>query len=136
MGAYTRLNLAFELKQHTPDTVLDVLRFMCYTHEEQPGNQMIIPDHPLFITPRWTHMLQGDSYYFPAEAHSKLIHHTEAYVPFYELNVECNLKNYDGEIEKFVDWVMPYVDGHVGTFLGFKMFESDDLPTLITLEHR
>jgi hypothetical protein len=47
----------------------------------------------------------------------------------YKLNVRCCFKNYDNEIDLFLDFIRPYL---VTTgFLGYKRYEEDDDPTLI-----
>lgn len=44
--------------------------------------------------------------------------------------VRCELKNYDNEIQKFLDWIMPYVQ-ETNEILGFYLYEEDDFPTFI-----
>ena len=40
-----------------------------------------------------------------------------------------NLKNYEGEIAKFLMWLAPYIE--TDGFLGFTRYEEYDTPTLI-----
>ncbi|MCA1800256.1 MAG: hypothetical protein LC650_03090, partial [Actinobacteria bacterium] len=47
------------------------------------------------------------------------------------LTIRCNLKDYDDEIEKFIDWITPYTDST--GFVGYKRYEQDEEPTLIYL---
>ena len=42
-----------------------------------------------------------------------------------------DLKNYGGEIAKFLDWVDPYVDELPGKCIGWTWYEEEDQPTLI-----
>ena len=53
--------------------------------------------------------------------------------PVWCLTGSSNLKNYGGEINKFLLWIAPYL--HTGAdykeFLGFTRYEEDDDPTLI-----
>jgi hypothetical protein len=44
-----------------------------------------------------------------------------------------DIKNYEGEIEKFFEWIIPYVDGYPGDFIGYSRYEEDLKPTLIYL---
>lgn len=124
MGMYTEFHFNTELKTDTTPEVLDVLRFMVGDVEEEPPT----PDAPLFSTDRWRHMLRMDSYYFSADTHSTLRHDHQG---GWYLCIRCNLKNYCGEIEKFVEWIRPYLDKLPGEFLGFYRYEESETPTLV-----
>ncbi|MDO7204281.1 hypothetical protein Q5M85_09125 [Paraclostridium bifermentans] len=43
------------------------------------------------------------------------------------------MKNYDNEIDKFIDWIKPYVEGSWYKFLGYKRNEENKEPKLIYL---
>jgi hypothetical protein len=128
MGMYTELNIGVEI---TADKdVIQKLKFMLGDSREDVN---IL--HPLFNdTTRWSYMLQSDSYYFDGQADSKLfIDDLYSDKPMYFLNVRCNLKNYNEEIEKFMDWLCPYIKTE--GFLGYKRYEEFDDPTLIYKEN-
>lgn len=125
MGMYTELHFNAELKRDVPEPVLAALRHMVGDEEAEPA---MLPDHPLFRTERWPHMLQCDSYYFPADTHSTL--RLDDIATAWYLCVRSNLKNYDGEIGKFLDWVLPYVSANTEC-LGYYRYEDTDDPTLI-----
>ena len=120
MGMYTELVLGIEL-DHDRATI-QKLNYML-----NETNYDISIDDPFFKTPRWTYMLYSDSYYFDGQTDSKLIYDSIANT--YYLNVRCNLKNYDNEIELFLNWIGPHIvtDG----FLGYMRYEEDKNPTLI-----
>lgn len=125
MGMYTEIHFNAELKRDTPEDVLSVLRYMV-------GGAVIparMPDHPLFSTSRWAYMLTCDSYYFAADSRSTL--RGDDIAGCFFLCVRSNLKNYEAEIEKFIDWITPYVDAGDGDFLGFLRYEETEWPTLI-----
>ena len=72
-------------------------------------------------------MLTCSSYYFNAQP----VHVFE-----YDVIGRCwfltnisNLKNYDSEIEKFLDWISPYIEDT--GFFGYMRYEEDDFPTLL-----
>lgn len=123
MGMYTALVLDARLKSDTPEPVLKVLEFMATDgHLSKPGVP-VLPIHPLFQTDRWVWMLNGSSAYFPLERKAQL------YKPFYGgwedlrvLSVGCSIKNHQSEIEKFLDWLAPYVEHGVG----FTQYEEDE----------
>lgn len=120
MGMYTELHLNARLLETTPPEVLDILRYMVGETSVIPK---MTPEHPLFSTERWGFMLRCDSYYFAADTHSTLRYDDIAKTNF--LCVRTNLKNYDQEIERFVDWITPYLDEFDGEFLGFMRYEID-----------
>ena len=126
MGMYTEFHFNASLKKGTPEGVLNVLRYMVGDIEDRPQN---LPDHDLFKTQRWWLMLVCNSYYFDADTHSTL--RFDDINDSHYLCVRSNLKNYDSEIEKFCDWIMPYLDKFPGDFLGFSRYEETEVPNLI-----
>lgn len=70
-----------------------------------------------------------DSMMFPEETISTLKYN--AIADQFILCIRCNLKNYTKEIERFVEWIDPYLDEESGSFLGFSRFETTQTPTLI-----
>jgi hypothetical protein len=133
MGMYTELVCAFELKKDTPQDVIDILRFM--TGEQVGCNLSKINAHPLFQTDRWRFMLQCDSYYFEGQTHSEVKRDTVSGEdnPSYFVTIRCNLKNYNDEIDKFIDWVKTYIEyaGHDEYFIGYQRYEENKDPELI-----
>lgn len=127
MGMYSTLHFYASLKIDTPDEIIETLDYMLGHTHDQPN--------PPFDAGNWFFMLQGESAYLPGS------HLTESQggTPYgggrgYDLAVNSSLKNYDNEIVKFLDWIMPYVDygqGKDNDFLGYWMYESDEEPTLI-----
>jgi hypothetical protein len=126
MGMYTELRFAAKLKKDTPKQVIHILTKMA---DGQKLGGLETPSHPLFGTSRWEGMLVTDSYYFSADTQSTIRYDQTAGA--YYLTIQCNLKNYDGEIEKFVEWVMPYVDATEGEHLGHTRYESNDIPDML-----
>jgi hypothetical protein len=125
MGMYTELHYNVELQKDTPQDVLAMLAFMVRDRDDEPA----LLDHPLFACERWRYLFTMDSYYFAADTHSTL--RLDDISKQYYLCVRSNLKNYDDEIAKFVDWIDPYVDAYPGDFLGFFRYEETETPTLI-----
>ena len=120
MGMYTELVLGVEIEPNS--NVLNVLNYMLDNTDECGPHD----DHELFKTDRWEFMLNCGSYYFDGQPDSKLFNYDNRE---YYLNVRCNLKNYKSEIEKFLDWLQPYINTY--GFIGYKRYEEDDDPTLI-----
>jgi len=123
MGVYTELNIGVDLALSTPGNVIKILDYMLGDEEVD----VEIPDHPLFQTERWRYMLRSDSSYFDGRTDSSMVR--DAVTGVYALNVRCNLKNYDGEISKFLDFIFPYVRTY--GFIGYTRYEEFELPYLI-----
>ena len=129
MGMYTELHFNAELSGDVPPEVVTILDYMLASASLAELPEPPLPDHPLFHTERWRLMLQMDSCYFSADTHSTLRKDDRG--DCYFLCVRCNLKNYNHEIEKFIDWVCPYLRQEDGDFLGFYRYEDSEDPTLI-----
>jgi hypothetical protein len=121
---YTELHYNVLLRRDTPQSVIDVLEYMLDNDLPQPS----LPDHWLFRTERWKVMLRMSSASFAAPTHSELTKEPGGY---YVLSVCCNLKNYNEEIEKFVDWMDSYVAAFKGDFLGYSRYEESEDPDII-----
>jgi len=129
MGYYTELSFNASLKTDCAKEVIDILKFMTGQH---PNETVVLPANKLFSTHRWEYMLEMGSYSTDAKTHSEVWYNNVA--KCYYLNVQCSFKNYDGEIEKFVKWIMPYCDKEVGDFLGYLRHENSQQPTLIFMK--
>lgn len=127
MGMYTDFCFDSELKKDTPEIVLDILNALM--NENGNLSTMLLPNHPLFKAPRWQMLGWGDSYYFDAKP--RRYFKRDRISGTWVLNIRCNFKNYDDEIEKFIDWIKPYLEKTQGDFLGFKRYEEEREPTLI-----
>jgi len=125
MGMYTEFHFNSRLKRNVDKDIINILRYML----GEVSHIDVVPDHELFSTDRWKVMLISDSYYFDADTHSTL--RFDDISETWYLCVRCNLKNYDSEIEKFVDWITPYLRQTTGSFLGFSRYEEFEQPSLI-----
>ena len=122
MGMYTELNMAVSLSSDTPERVVETLKFMLGDSEKR-----VLDDHALFATTRWDIMLRCDSYYFDGRTDSSMIQDDIDHE--YKLNIRCNFKNYDNEIELFLNWLQPYMKTF--GFIGYTRYEEYDDPYLI-----
>jgi len=123
MGMYTELVLNVALNDNITAQALAVLRGMVGGEDAETVTDR---EHALFRTERWKWMLHSSSHYFVPEATAKLV--VKDYCASKHLSVRCDLKNYSGEIEAFLDWLAPCVEDG---FAGYKRYEEDDDPTLI-----
>lgn len=123
---YTALHLNVRLREDTPEEVIEILRYMI---NEESKDSIPTPEHPLFATERWDYMLQCNSYYHNCWTGSEIIY--DDIGRCYFLRVQCDFKNYDDEISKFVDWIAPYTEEHPGEWIGYHRYEEDAVPTMI-----
>ena len=128
MGMYTELVMACELPNNTPENTINIIQYMLGNIEEKPE----IEDNPLFDTSRWTYMLNSSSYYFIKSRSNSYLRYDEI-AKQYILSIWCNLKNYDEEIDKFLNWIVNYTTSY--GFVGYTRYEEFDNPTLIYFEN-
>lgn len=119
MGMYTELLIKADIVRNPPVEVVAVLNFL-FNSGEEPKT---LPDHPFFKKERWSSIGRCSSFYHIPWVSSK---YEEGY-----LFSRSDLKNYDGEIDAFLDWLFPYIDEEDGKCIGWKFYEESDDPTLI-----
>jgi hypothetical protein len=137
MGMYTALSLGVELNIKRGSQVAELLRYMVGDREDSPKLALVGHDeanqtHRFFSTDRWNYMLASDSYYFSWDTRFTL--RWDEIAKSYFLSGTCNLKNYNLEIELFLDWLLPYIHSASEGFIGWTMYEQDELPTLLVLK--
>lgn len=125
MGMYTEFFFRAGLQRNLPKEVLDILWLLIGVSEDFPPT---IPDHAFFETHRWRKILTSSSYYFVPLSVSELV--KDDITNQYSLVAYSSLKNYDSEIEKFVDWIRPYVDTPPGEMLGYSRYEESKEPEI------
>lgn len=126
MGMYTELNIAVEFKKNTPQDIITAVQYMVDNNYSDEFKK----DHELFKTDRWDWMLRsGGSYYFDAKP--SLTFSLDEITGTYFLTVINNIKNYDQEWEKLLDYIAPHVnDGYVGTY----RYEEYRYPQLVEIK--
>lgn len=128
MGMYTELNIGVEFKKDTPQDILNAVQYMIDNNYSQEFNK----DHELFQTSRWDWMLRsGGSYYFDTKPSRSFL--LDDVTETYFLSFVTNIKNYDNEWEKFLDYISPYVanQGYVGTY----RYEEEEYPSLVIINN-
>jgi len=124
---YTELVMNVSLKDDMPEGVAKLLKAMI------DGSDNIEPlaeyaEHQLFATSRWRFMLNTGSFYFVPAGASKLVEHNYGRI-LRHLTIRTDFKNYENEIEKFADFIGPFIDdyGH-RQFAGYSRYEEADDP--------
>lgn len=126
MGDFAELNIRFKLKEDIPDSVIYTLDYMASRQMQEPAE---LPDHPLFKSRRWNHMLHGND--DPAG--------DDVGVTIFEKDRRDNglfifvrsVYKDRGEVDLFFDWIYPYIDALWLEFLGYIKYDTNDHPQLI-----
>ena len=124
MGMYTELLLKCEVnekKMHGAD--LDYFRFITGQTKECPQN---FPDHEFFTKDRCKFMFTHSSFY----------HHPSPIMSYCDGYLFCriDIKNYEGEIEAFLDWILPVIAMNGYDTQGWIWPEYADNPTLLQID--
>lgn len=132
MGMYTEIIFGATLKDETPVEVITILKHLVEGSEIPAQHQ----EHKFFETSRCRWICTSSSYYFPGRPEAIL--EFEPILQRWYLQFRSNLKNYDQEIEMFLDWVKPYIEQGSGNrdFYAVVTKESDAAPTVYYLEDR
>jgi hypothetical protein len=123
MGTYTELVLKCTLKKESsiPPDVLNILKYLFRDRVEIKDTA--IPNHPFFSCPHWR-----------AIGYMNSVYHIPETFNFFEGNKifsRSDTKNYDSEIELFIDWLLPYLDHQTGDCIGWVWHEELLKPKLI-----
>ncbi len=131
MGMYTELVIKADVKRDISVDVKFILNFLfnhemdidIWDNEMNLKPEIKLPDHSFFKTSNWTAIGRCNSYY-----------HIPSTFSFFDgkyLFSRSDLKNYDNEINKFIDWLCPYLDVDAGKCIGWSWYEEWHEPTLL-----
>lgn len=134
MGMYTKFNIILPIKVDTPQNIKDILIDMIENGGDKAENgELELPKHDFFVDGTRYYFAQCSSYYFTGTSNSK-IQYCDTYNKNNDikmvLHIDCDFKNYENEINLFLDWVQQYVDEDNYYFLGYSQYEEDCDPTL------
>lgn len=105
---YTELIFGATLKENTPEDVIDTLRYMWGLTTEKPDN------YPWDEDSRLNYLVDCSSYYFGVSTPVKLMCFDKI-TSKWVLSSRSNIKNYNGEIDTFLNWIEPYIDSGSGS---------------------
>ena len=120
MGMYTKFNLDVEFRRDTPIYVFNIIDAMLDQRGVKEKFPDILKDHPW----RWGFMLASDRFHqskFGADVGNT-----------YRLIANGYIKNYNSEIQKFVEFIKPWVEFRNVT-IGTMQYEEFNKPTIIYL---
>ena len=132
MGMYTMCYLSCIIDKADKDDIA-VLDAMCHGIADYEMLNSKQKEFALFRTIRWAGMLRGGSAYFDFEPHSTLEHlyfidseYSDEPSNAYQLSVRFNIKNYDSEIDHFIEWVSTL--SSTKGLVGYARYEECDQP--------
>ena len=132
MGMYTELYVKAVFKENLPKDVVDIIEYMLGMGDNEVDD-LKLPDHELFKTPRWEYMLRSASHYHIPFALNKFIYNEIS--ENYFLVARADFKNYNGEIEKFFDWLKLYLQQELyKSVIGYALHDEATEPTIYYLE--
>lgn len=123
---YTEINVCFDLYSDTSKEVIDILHSLI----DRTDKPDVLTGHKFFKCDRWYMVACCDSYYFDGSTNSKMIF--DAISKTWKVNIRANLKNYNSEIEHFLDWLVPYIKTE--GFIGYTRYEEYENPILVYIE--
>lgn len=103
MGMYIEFVCVIELKKDMLKEVINILNNMI----EGEDRYDIILFYLFFECCRWRWLFIMDSYFFLGR--SNMMFEYDDIVKIYYLIIRSNLKNYDDEINKFLNWIKLYI---------------------------
>lgn len=123
MGNYTELIFGAKLKKNTPTNVVEALKYMIGEITEKPKD-FPLPDG------RCEWLFRGGSYYFAINNPVSKIWFDEV-DNCWRISSRSNIKNYDSEIETFLNWIKEYVESGSGEreLYAIVIYEQDITPT-------
>jgi hypothetical protein len=125
MGMYTEIFFRADIKHDADPEVLALLgRWVNGRPDSHDIPRANLPEHEFFDCPRWENLASNGDAYFPHAYGSRFS--KKDWGKGYSLALHCTLKNYHSEIEKFFDWINPYVDALEGEFIGHSLYEDVD----------
>ena len=101
MGMYTELIFGAKLKSDTPEDVIETLKYMVGVGQE--------PATKAFETKSGHNPLRGGSFYFGVtNSVTEMKYHDIGKA--WQISSRANIKNYENEIEDFLEWIKPHID--------------------------
>jgi len=104
MGTYTELILGCRLKKETPDNVIETLKWMARLSKKEPARLA-------FKTKSGRNPLTGYiCHYFGIIEPQAPIFKFNKIAESWFLGSRAALKNYENEIEDFLEWIKPFIE--------------------------
>ena len=135
MGMYTELIFGASLKEKTPAYVTQALDYVI-NDTDDTVNVKLSDESQCFINEySLSKLIWCTSYYFGAHSNKPSCVFDKTSNRWC-ISFRANCKNYKGEIEKFIEFIRPYVEYGSGltNIFAIVQYEADDYPTLYGIE--
>lgn len=129
MGMYTELIFGAALRKDTPAKVIEALKYMM-GKAEKPTN-FPLPEG------RCEWLFQGQSYYFGVSSPVSKMWFDDIGKNWI-ISTRSNIKNYEREVEAFLEWIKPYIESGSGAndMYAVVMYEKSAEPKIHYLWER
>lgn len=147
MGMYTEFIFGAELSKDTPKICIDALDYsinnrkdpssIAFRQEDMIARTSSQEDIDDFIDKYdFGRLFHSCSYYFGA-ANPMSNFHYDSISESYHISTRADLKNYSGSIEKFIEYITPYIKGGSGPIdvFAYVQYEESDYPTIYSVAH-
>ena len=129
MGMYTEVIVGCTLKKNLPKVCVNALTLISNKqeiNENDKETEEFIKEYDLY------NICWSESAYFGSPSHCIFRRLEENYEDYYSLSIRANLKSYNREIEKFLEYLRPYVYWGSGTneLYAMTIYEEDKEPKL------
>ncbi len=129
MGMYTEMIFGAELKRDTPNTVIESLKYMLGERNERPK------DFP-FSEYGIDFLFQGGSCYFAVSDPVNRMWFDDV-SDAWRISTRSNIKNYNSEIETFLEWIEEYIESGSGynDMYAIVIYEEQTVPAIYYLNN-
>lgn len=128
MGMYTQVELEVMLKRDTPQEIIHFIEVMTNgPWDLRDAVAQKKPDHKFFQADRWGNLFFGMYSGFERPTGSFIALDNDERL---RLVIQAELKNYDAEVSRFLDWIKPYVEPQEEP-VGWHKYEEYEEPELI-----
>ena len=131
MGMYTEFIFGCSLSKNTPKVCIDALNYIINNDEVAltPEVQEFINKYDL------ERLFLSTSYYFGAASPVNKFHWDDI-GNAYQISTRSNLKNYENQIQTFLEYIKPYVESGSGEYdiYAYVHFETLCFPTIYTMQ--
>lgn len=130
MGMYTELILGARLSKNTPEVCIKALDHVINGKKTESDEvKKFIDEYSLYC------LFFCSSYYFGV-CKSNQHFWRDVISGTWHISTRANLKNYDGEIEKFLNYIKHYIESGSGysEIYAFVIYEEDRMPKIYSLK--
>ena len=135
MGMYTELIFEAKLSGDTPKDVIDAISLVCKDCANiKTTSSAFAIDNIIEHFDLW-YLLTSNSAYFPAQYSYSRIYYNEL-EDTYSLFIRSDLKNYEKQIDKFLEYIKPYIVKGMGSkdIYAYVLYETGSEPTIYSLK--